>query len=138
MRTVICLLPGVLAHPSRQAYQEWAHRLVLVAGAMVVGAWIVQEGKTRDALRWFAGSAVLIGLLCIEWTFRHGFLPASPLGLNKNFVGAQLGAALVVLSIARVAVGLSQRFWLLTIIVIVGGCCAPNLEDQIWGQSRVC
>ena len=118
---LVCLLPGIIVHPSHRSYQEWAHRLVLVGGAMVVGAWIVQEGKATLALRWFAGIAGLIGLLTIESSIRTGFGTVSPLGLNKNFVGAQLGAAVVVLIVTRRSIALPRRLWWTVFVIVAAG-----------------
>jgi hypothetical protein len=118
---LLCLAPGIIVHPSPRAYLEWSHRLVLVVGAIVVGAWIAREHATRLALRCFVAISCLMALLAIQNWFRNGFHPASPINLNKNFLGSQLAVALIVILLARKTIGLGNRTWLATFLLVGGG-----------------
>ena len=89
-----CLLPTVIMHPYTAGYLEWLHRLVLVGGSLLVGAWIARERLTQTALRCLVLAACVVAVLAIENTVRRGLVPATPLQLNKNYIGALLGSIL--------------------------------------------
>jgi hypothetical protein len=76
------LLPSVIANPSTRAYLEWSHRLVLLAGALLVGAWVAREQRVKDALRLLVLVACIVSLVSIEQWFRNGFELTSPFGVN--------------------------------------------------------
>lgn len=120
------LLPTVFLNPSSRADLEWAHRAVIVGGAILVGAWIVREDATRTALRWFAFASVVISIAAVQDCLRHGLGPAGPFGYQKNFVGALLGTALVVVIVARRFVGLPLPAWAGVVLLIGGGLLASQ------------
>jgi hypothetical protein len=121
-----CLLPTVILHPSARAEFEWTHRLLLIGGALLVGAWVAQEGLTRPALRGLTIVACLVAAAAIEFSISSGFAPASPIGLNKNFIGALLAAVVVLVAIAPGHVGLSPRRQTVVLLVLATGLVASQ------------
>jgi len=91
------LLPGLIAHPGGPAVLEWCHRLELTTGATLVGVWLVRENRHRLALRLLVVGCLIVAGSSIEFTLVHALHPAYPLGLHKNFAGAMLSIALLVL-----------------------------------------
>lgn len=120
------LLPGVAANPSTRAYLEWTHRLVMLGGALLVGAWLVREGYLQLALRVLTFVSSVVAVLAIEWTFTHGFAPASAYEWNKNFIGAIFAGVLVVVVVAPKVIGLSPFMRVLAVFVIAGGLLASQ------------
>ena len=57
---------AVLAHPTRQGAQEIVHRLILVGGGILVGAWLAERGKL----------AVTTGCTGTPWPGRRAAGPA--------------------------------------------------------------
>jgi polysaccharide biosynthesis protein PslJ len=121
-----CLVPSVILHPSTRAYFEWTHRLVLVGGAVIVGAWIAREGLTRLALRGLATVACVVSAAAIEFAISSGFDPASPFGLHKNFVGALFAAVIIVVAVAPQAIELSTRQQAFVLVVLATGLVASQ------------
>lgn len=116
-----CLLASVLLNPSQRAYLEWTHRLVLVGGGLLVGAWIARERIVRTALRCLTAISCVMAALAVEYSATHGFAAASPLQLNKNFIGAILSMVVVVVAAAWEEIGLSPRVRAFVLILLAGG-----------------
>jgi hypothetical protein len=112
------LLPTVIANPSSRAYLEWTHRLVMVGGALLVGAWIAREKRIAAALRLVTLIACVVSLVSIEEWFRNGFGLTNPLNLNKNFVGAILGVVIVVLVIGADYLDIDVRLRITAIALV--------------------
>ena len=91
------LLPSVLINHSMRANLEWLHRLVLVGGAIAVGAWLVRERRVVPAMRGLLVLATALALLAVKTSIQTGFQPAYPLGFHKNFIGAMFGPLVVCL-----------------------------------------
>lgn len=121
-----CLLPTLLLNSSLRGYLEWLHRLVLVGGSLLVGAWITREGKTRTALRLLTFLACIIALATVAGAVRHGFAHSSPFGLQKNFVGGLLGLTVVLVFVARPHLALSTRWWAAVVGIISAGLIASH------------
>ena len=132
---LICLLPTIFLNPSSRADLEWLHRLVLVGGALIVGAWIAREGYARVALRWFTAVTVLLSVLAIENWASHGFHAASPIGLNKNFVGAQFAATIILVVVARHRIGLSRPIWYVAVVLIGAALLASQSRGGELGAA---
>jgi hypothetical protein len=115
------LLPSVLANHSDRVYFEWLHRLVIVGGALLVGAWLVREHAERAALRAFVAVSTVIGALACYDTLSNGLHPASPLQLNKNLIGSLLAVAVVVLLAATHTLRLSLVVRFAAVAVVAGG-----------------
>lgn len=129
------LVLGVIAHPSSRAYLEWAHRLVLVGGALLVGAWIARENLVRVTMRWFLGIAFIVALFAVRYSFTHAFQPAYPLGMHKNFVGAQLGTAFVLMIVLRRQFRLRTGTWVVALIIVALGLVASQSRGAELGAA---
>lgn len=121
-----CLLPTVLLNSSQRGYLEWLHRLVLLGGSLLVGAWIAREGKIRPALRCLLLVACVVAAAAVSNALRYGWLNSAPFGLNKNFVGALLAAVLVVVFIAREHLALPAQWWAAAVCVLTAGEVASH------------
>lgn len=121
-----CLLPTVLLNPSMRGYLEWLHRLVLLGGALLVGAWIAREGKVRPAIRWLACVGCIVAVATVANALRHGWADSAPFGLNKNFVGGQLGVLLILTFIAREHIDLRTPWWVAAVCIIGAGVIASH------------
>jgi hypothetical protein len=121
-----CLLPTLLLNSSQRGYLEWLHRLVLLGGSLLVGAWIAREGKTRSALRWLTFVACIVAVAAVSNAVRHGWLNSAPFGLNKNFVGALLATVFVVVFIARTHLALPAPWWSVVVCIIGAGEIASH------------
>jgi hypothetical protein len=123
---LVSLLPSLIVNQAARADVEWIHRLVMVGGGMLVGAWIVRAGAVRLALRSLTGVGAVVALLAIENTVRHGLSPATPLGLNKNLVGALLGGVIVIVLAAGSEAGLGRTVQACAGILLAGGLIASQ------------
>ncbi|MDT4937726.1 MAG: hypothetical protein QOG80_1397 [Pseudonocardiales bacterium] len=115
------LLPSMIANPAPRVYLEWTHRLVILAGSLLVGAWIARERRIRDALRLLTLVACFISAAAIVSWLRHGLHPATPFNLNKNFIGAILGGVTILLVIGTNELGLGRKTRLLAVLLVGGG-----------------
>lgn len=120
------LLAGVLVNQSLRADLEWMHRLVLVGGSLVVGAWLVREGGTRIALRLLLAMALFFAVASIVTSLKSGFAPAYPLGFHKNFAGSVLATTLVTLIAAPREFGVPGAVRVPSLIVISLGLLATQ------------
>jgi hypothetical protein len=107
---------------------EWFHRIALVAGAILVGAWLVRAGLHRTALRALLAVTVLVSVAAVVDSVSSGFAPAYPLWYHKNFVGSITATVLLVVLAAPGEFRLPDR-WLR----IAGALTAAGL---LASQSR--
>jgi hypothetical protein len=121
-----CLLPTVILNHSRRSDLEWVHRLVLVGGALVIGAWITRERVQHTALRWLVGASAFLAVAAIENTLGHSLHAASPFQLNKNFLGSVLATVLIVLIVAGREFGVPTRLQVLLTMLVAGGIVATQ------------
>jgi hypothetical protein len=121
-----CLLPTVLLNSAERGYLEWLHRLILLVGSLLVGAWIAREGKIRMALRCLAFLACVVAAAAVFYALRHGWHGSSPFGLNKNFIGSLFAAVLVVVFIAKEHLALRTVWWLAAVCIIGAGEIASH------------
>lgn len=124
---VIAMLVSLAAHPSAKGLIEVGHRTLLVSGALGVGAWVYQGGKTSTALRLLVLGGVVVGVLCIFAGAVHGFArPAQPIGLNKNYAGSILGLTILAGLGAPDELGLPQLLRNSALVVLGGGLAATH------------
>ena len=129
---LLTLVPSLVLHSSRASGLEAAHRVVLVGGALLVGASISQRGSTTTALRALVLVATVYGALTILDGARSGFTqPAGPLSLNKNFVGALLGDVAVVVIGAAPNLRIPAPLRLSALVVICGGLLASQSRGSM-------
>lgn len=127
------LLPGVIANPSTGAYLEWLHRLVLVGGSLLVGALLAREERIRTALRLLTLVACVVAGAAVADTLSNGFAAASPLSLNKNFIGALFSSVVIVLLVAPRVVGLSARIQVPAVLLVGCGLLASQSRGAMLG-----
>lgn len=90
----------VAAHPTRAAMFEWAHRMVLVAGAVLVGLALHRTAVLRVALWLYLAAASAFALEALRFTVLHDFAHAYPFGLQKNPAGLLMAFGLLVVFVA--------------------------------------
>jgi hypothetical protein len=128
---LLCLLPAVVTDDSLRGWVEWVHRLVIVGGAMLVGAWIARERLTRVVLRGLLTVALIVATAAVVTTFQTGFDPAYPLGLQKNFAGAQIGMLLLLVLVVPKEFALPRALRLVSVLVLVGGLLATQSRGSM-------
>jgi hypothetical protein len=121
-----CLLPTVVLNASHRAYLEWLHRVVLVGGSLVVGAWIVRERMVRPALRWLLAVSLFMATAAIVDAALHSWHPAQPFHLNKNFVGSLLAVTLVMVVVAAREFGITARVQVPAALLLAGSIVATH------------
>jgi O-antigen ligase len=131
-----CLSVTLAFNPSLRADFEWLHRVALVAGAILVGAWLVASGLHRTALRLILGVTTLIATLALAEGLAKGFAsPAQPLDYQKNFVGSIIATVLLVLLAAHRHFGLSRRVLITSALLLVGGLVASHSRGAMVALS---
>lgn len=125
---------AVLAHPTRQGAQEVAHRLILVGGGILVGAWLAERGKLAVALRLLVTVSLSFALVAVADRLATG-RAAYPLGYHKNFAGPGFATAAILLLAAPDALHLAVRSrarWG-SFAVLVAGLLATSSRGEILG-----
>ncbi len=93
------------------AAQEWAHRLLLLGGGVVIGAALAQTGRLKLALTLFVAGGIAIALLGIAVALSSALAPAYPLQ-QKNYEGDLLASAvLIVLFTPREFLAIGRLRW---------------------------
>lgn len=122
---LVSLLPTLILHLSHTAELEWMHRLVLVGGAVLVGASIARADATTLALRTLTAVAVVYAVFTLVHGARSGFsIPSEPLGLNKNFIGAMLGTVAALTLCAPQPLALPRAVRYAAVAILAGGLLA--------------
>lgn len=118
------LAVAVVANPTTAAAFEWAHRLVLVGGSVLVGATVAAHGKVHTALRLYLGAMVVLAAAAVATAateFAAGELrPAFPLGIHKNAAGSLLAVGIVVLAFPHVAQLRHRTASVMRVLLVVG------------------
>jgi O-antigen ligase len=128
---LIALLPTVLLDESHRGWLEWGHRLMLVGGGVAVGYWVASQGLARVTLRLIVLVASIVAVVAMYDAVRSGFAAAYPLGLNKNFAGAQLSLMLIVALTTRRTLQLRVGVEALLVVVIAGGLIATQSRGSM-------
>jgi O-Antigen ligase len=105
---------------------EWLHRVALVAGAVLVGAWLVSTGFHHQALRALLLVTALISGFAVLYSVSHGFAPAEPLGYQKNFIGSITATVLLVLLAAHKEFRLPVGWLRIAGVVVAAGLLASH------------
>jgi polysaccharide biosynthesis protein PslJ len=90
------LLLVVVAHPNEKSVFEWFHRFFLVGGSIAIGAALGRARRASAAVVAFLVLASGLSIAAIVTTAAHGFASGHTLGLQKNFVGAMCGSAVLI------------------------------------------
>lgn len=125
---------AVLANPTRQGAQEVVHRLILVGGGILVGAWLAERGKLAVALRLLVTISLAFALVAIADRVATG-RAAYPLGYHKNFAGPGFAAAAILLLAAPDALHLAVRSRVRwgSFAALVAGLLATSSRGAILG-----
>jgi hypothetical protein len=118
------LIPSVIATPSMKTGLEWLHRLVMIGGALLVGAWLVREHVERTALLLLTAFSAVMATAAIANCLSHGLQPGAPFGLNKNFIGSLFAAVVIVLLAAGPVVHVAPWMRTLAVLLVGGGLIA--------------
>ena len=106
---------------------EWVHRIALVAGAVLVGAWLVRAGLHHSALRALLLVTTVISTFAVVVGASSGFAnPAQPFGYQKNFVGSISATVLLVLLAAHREFRLPSSWLRISSLLIAGGLVASH------------
>lgn len=127
------LIPGVIAAPSTRTGLEWLHRLVMVGGALLVGAWLVREHVERAALLFLIATSSLIGVAAITNCVTNGLHPASPFGLNKNFIGSLFAGVVIILLAAGQTLDVAPWMRTAAVLLVGGGLLASQSRGSELG-----
>jgi hypothetical protein len=112
---------------------EWLHRVALVAGAVLVGAWLVSTGFHHLALRALLLVTALISVFAVAYSLSSGFAPAQPLGYQKNFIGSITATVLLVLLAAHKEFRLPVGWLRMAGVVIAAGLLASHSRGAMAG-----
>lgn len=129
------LAPSVIAHPSSAAVVEVVHRLVIVPGAVLVGAWLVQERSVAPALRLLVLVSAGFAVVSVLTWLTNGHQAAYPLGFHKNYMGTLLALVLLIALCLPHLLGLPTWVRLSASGLIVLGVLACQSRGAILGAA---
>lgn len=112
------LAVSVAAHPSTRTLTELGHRVLLVVGAMMIGAALANLGHTRLALRMLFAFASVVAAAAIVFTLTHRLAAAYPFGIQKNTSGSLLASCLVIAVSAGHLLELPRR-WTIPLYAVI-------------------
>lgn len=125
-------LTGSLAyHQYLRSDLEWLHRVGLVAGAALVGAWTVQRGLHHRALQLLLLVASVVSISAVVYSFRHGFAAAYTLGFQKNYLGSITAQTLIVALVAGKEFRLPTRWFRLGVALTFLGMLASQSRGSM-------
>lgn len=127
------LVLNLVVTPTKQALFEWAHRWVLVVGAVLIGAALAATGRVALALRALLATALVFAVAAILFSVESGFKPAYVFGGHKNFVGPLLAMTLLALLAARSAFGISLLAAQSSSVVLALGLLATQSRASMIG-----
>jgi O-Antigen ligase len=105
---------------------EWFHRIALVAGAILVGAWMVRAGLQHRALQALLATTTVVAADAVVKAATSGFAPVYPFGIQKNFVGSLTATLLLVVIAAPGAFRLPTPWLRAAGVVAAGGLAATQ------------
>ena len=120
------LLVTLAFNQNLRADLEWFHRIALVAGAILVGAWLVRAGLHHRALQLLLAVTVVISVAALLNTASRGFAPAQPFGYQKNFIGSLMATVLLVLIAAYRECELPRPTLVVAGLIVAGGLIASQ------------
>jgi O-antigen ligase len=122
-----------LAHAfAPYAAQEWAHRLLLLAGGLMIGAALVTTGRLAVATRLFIAGGLVIAVLSVIFAAATRFAPAYPL-LNKNYAGDLLATACLIVLFAPRDLTRLGRLRVPIVVVLALGLAATQSRGAVVG-----
>ena len=90
------MLLTVIANPNKHDVLEWAHRIEMLGGTLLVGWVVAASGRARQAVSLLLAGSLVLALLTLEHAVRLHFHPAQFGVYQKNFIGATMWMAVVI------------------------------------------
>ncbi|MCL6092209.1 MAG: O-antigen ligase family protein [Actinobacteria bacterium] len=90
------LLLTVIANPNKHDALEWAHRIEMLGGTLLVGWVVAASGRARQAVSLLVAGSVVLALVTLEHAVTLHFHPAQFGVYQKNFIGSTMWMAIVV------------------------------------------
>jgi hypothetical protein len=125
------MLLTVAAHPNQHDSLEWAHRLEMLVGALVVGWVVAASGRAKQAVTALLAGDMVLAVLAIEHAFALHFQPAQWGAYQKNYIGAMLWIGVVIAHLNPPWVGVPPRFARATKYVCLLGVLASQSKQAI-------
>jgi hypothetical protein len=148
----VLMIFTVVAHPNAHDSLEWANRLLILVGSLVVGWVVAASGRARQAVTALLIGCMVLAVLAMEHAVTLHFQPAEWGGTYvKNYIGSMMwmGAAVAHLNppwlavprrLARAAkylcvLGLlasqsKQSIFALVVVVLVAGLFQPSVRRR--------
>jgi hypothetical protein len=126
---------AVIANYSGRSLLELLHRIVLVAGALMVGCWIASENRQRLALRWLVAGACVLAIAADIYALTHNFAAAQPLAFQKNYVGSILTLTLIVMIAAPRELGIRREITTVLVVLVLSGVLASQSRGAMVGTA---
>jgi len=125
----------VVAHPNQRTVFEWAHRGVILAGGLVVGAAVAHHGRTVRAVRLLCVAASVVATAAIAQSLGSGLRPAYPLALQKNFAGGLMAMTFIVVWVRPELVAVGPRALSGLRALLLGGILGTQSRGAMVGLS---
>ena len=89
------MLLTVMANPNKHDALEWAHRIEMLGGTLLVGWVVAASGRAKQAISALLVASMVLALLTLEHALTLHFKPAQFGLYQKNFIGATMWMAFV-------------------------------------------
>ena len=90
------MLLAVIANPNKHDALEWAHRIEMLGGTLLVGWAVAASGRARQAVSLLLAGSVVLAIVTLEHAVILHFHPAQFGLYQKNFLGSTMWMAVVV------------------------------------------
>jgi len=127
---VLIVTSLVAAHGSTEVL-AWLHRWLLVSGGVVVGWVLARSGRARQAVSLYIAGTAVLALIAISHAVTSGFQPAQFGIYQKNYIGAELVPAIVVVHLDPPWLGLDRRLARIVISLDILGLLASQSKQAI-------
>jgi O-antigen ligase len=91
---------GFAINPSAGALLEMTHRVSIVGGSLLIGAFLAQRDRIGWAIASFLTVAAIFGVAGLVDSARNGFTVGFPFGQEKNYAASLLSSALLLSFVA--------------------------------------
>lgn len=132
---LLCLVPTLVVNHSVPGDREAVHRVVLVLGALLIGAWLVRENALDRAVRLLVAVSSVAAVICLAATVRTGFGPAEPLHYNKNYLGSLLALTLLLVLCAPDHLDFRLSVRLPVIVLLTLGTLSTQSRGALLGAA---
>ncbi len=125
------LILVVLDHPNRYNVVEWFHRLSYVAGSVLVGWVVANQGRIRQTFRLFLAGSTVLSLVAMEHAVAMHFQPAQWGVYQKNAIGSILWVAIVLAQVYPDWAGLGKAETRVAKYLCIGGLLASQSRQSL-------